>query len=135
MVTLAAEMNPLVIGLLVIVLLVLLVVFAVMFQFVGLYVRAMVSGAHVSFIDLIGMRLRKVPAVVIVNSRIQAMPRRPGRHRRPEMESHVLAGGNVAARHQRHDRRQQGQHRPLLEDRHRHRPGRPRHPRRRADLA
>jgi uncharacterized protein YqfA (UPF0365 family) len=87
-------MSPIVIGVLIVVLLVLLVLFAVMFQFIGLYVRAMVSGAHVSFLDLIGMRLRKVPSVILVNSRIQAM--RAGLAvSQAEMESHVLAGGNV----------------------------------------
>ncbi len=89
-----AETNPVLIGFLIVVALVLLVLIAVMAQFFGLYVRAWVSGAHVSFLDLIGMRLRKVPAVVIVNSRIQAM--RAGLDvSQPEMESHVLAGGNV----------------------------------------
>src|SRR6059058_4260083 len=73
---------------------VLLVVMIIMAQFIGLYVRAMVSGAHVGFLDLLGMRLRKVNAMAIVNSRIQAS--RAGlRVTNPEMESHVLAGGNV----------------------------------------
>jgi uncharacterized protein YqfA (UPF0365 family) len=63
-------------------------------QFIGLYVRATVSGAHVGFMDLLGMRLRKVNAMAIVNSRIQAS--RAGLQvSNPEMESHVLAGGNV----------------------------------------
>src|SRR3954464_15571910 len=66
----------------------------VMFNFVGLYVRAIVSGAHVTFADLVGMRIRNVNPLVIVNSRIQAM--RAGlRASSNEMESHVLAGGNV----------------------------------------
>ena len=86
--------SPIFWGVLVIVLIVLLVVFAVMFQFVGLYIRALVSGAHVSFIDLIGMKLRKVPATQIVNSRIQAT--RAGLSvTQPEMETHVLAGGDL----------------------------------------
>src|SRR3954466_7469048 len=78
----------------VLVLIVLLVLLAIMGQFIGLYVRATVSGAHVGFMDLLGMRLRKVHAMAIVNSRIQAS--RAGlRVTNPEMESHVLAGGNV----------------------------------------
>jgi uncharacterized protein YqfA (UPF0365 family) len=76
------------------VLIVLLVLLAIMGQFIGLYVRATVSGAHVGFMDLLGMRLRKVNAMAIVNSRIQAS--RAGLQvTNPEMESHVLAGGNV----------------------------------------
>src|SRR5687768_11321178 len=73
---------------------VVLVVVVVLFQFMGLYVRAFVSGAHVSMLDLIGMRLRRVPAIVIVDTRIQAS--RAGLAiTAAEMESHVLAGGDV----------------------------------------
>jgi len=73
---------------------ILLILFVIMFNFVGLYVRALVSGARVTFMELIGMRIRNVNPTIIVNSRIQAMragiPVTTG-----EMESHVLAGGNV----------------------------------------
>src|SRR3954471_11607306 len=73
---------------------ILLVLLLVMFNFIGLYVRAMVSGAHVTFADLVGMRIRNVNPLIIVNSRIQAM--RAGLQvSSREMESHVLAGGNV----------------------------------------
>jgi len=66
----------------------------VLFQFIGLYVRALVSGARVGLLDLVGMKLRKVNAAAIVNSRIQAS--RAGIDvTTPEMESHVLAGGDV----------------------------------------
>src|SRR5215218_10031284 len=78
----------------IVLLVLLLILMLVMFNFIGLYVRAMVSGAHVTFADLIGMRIRNVNPLVIVNSRIQAM--RAGlRVSSSEMESHVLAGGNV----------------------------------------
>jgi uncharacterized protein YqfA (UPF0365 family) len=81
-------------GFLIIVLIALLVIFGVLFQFLGLYVRALVSGARVSLIELIGMRLRKVPATVVVNSRIQAT--RAGLDiSTAEMETHVLAGGDL----------------------------------------
>lgn len=92
--TQSSEYTPLFWGIIVFLLIVLLVVFAVLFQFIGLYVRALVSGAHVSFIDLIGMRLRKVNATLIVNSRIQAT--RAGLNvSQAEMETHVLAGGDL----------------------------------------
>lgn len=72
----------------------LLIVFLIGAQFINLWTRAMVSGARVGFLDLWGMRLRKVSPVAIVNARIQAMraglPISTG-----EMESHYLAGGNV----------------------------------------
>jgi uncharacterized protein YqfA (UPF0365 family) len=75
-------------------LMVLLVIFVVLYQFIGLYIRATVSGAKVGFVDLLGMRLRKVNALAIVSARIQAS--RAGLNvSTPEMESHVLAGGDV----------------------------------------
>src|SRR5580765_7932648 len=86
--------SPWVIGVVIVILIVLLIFFAVILQFMGLYVRAYVSGARVSLFELIGMRLRKVNSTVIVNSRIQAS--RAGLHiTQPEMESHMLAGGDV----------------------------------------
>jgi len=88
------ETRPFMIILVVIILIVLLIIFGVMFQFVGLYIRALVSGARVSMLELIGMRLRRVNSNVIVNARIQAI--RAGLEvSQAEMESHVLAGGDV----------------------------------------
>ncbi len=88
------DWNPVTVILLVVTIIVMLVLFSVMYQFVGLYVRALVSGAHVGFADLIGMKLRKVDAATIINSRIQAI--RAGLAiDQAEMESHVLAGGDV----------------------------------------
>lgn len=89
-----SDWSAVTIGLTIFILLVLLILFAVLFQFIGLYIRALVSGASVSLLDLIGMRLRKVNAAAIVNSRIQAT--RAGLDvTTAEMESHVLAGGDV----------------------------------------
>lgn len=89
-----AETDPIVIGIVLFVIVILLIVFAIMAQFLGLYIRAYVSGAKVSLFELIGMRLRKVNSTVIVNSRIQAS--RAGLQiSQPEMESHMLAGGDV----------------------------------------
>jgi uncharacterized protein YqfA (UPF0365 family) len=73
---------------------ILLVIFFTAFQFIGLYVRAMTSGASISMLDLLGMKLRKVNAEVIVQSRIRAL--RAGlKVGQAEMESHVLAGGRL----------------------------------------
>lgn len=64
------------------------------FNFISIYVRAAVAGAHVGFLNLIFMRLRGVPPGLIVDSRITAvkaglpMPTDP-------LEAHFLAGGNV----------------------------------------
>lgn len=93
MFTLSAS-NPIVIGFFLVVLIVAIIILAIVFQFLGLYIRALVSGARVAMLDLIGMKLRKVPGAMIVNSRIQAI--RAGLHISPaEMESHWLAGGHV----------------------------------------
>src|SRR3954462_7411485 len=76
------------------ILIIFLVIFGVLFNFIGLYIRAYVSGARVSMPELVGMKLRKGPAVIIVNSRLQA--HRAGLNvTTQEMESHVLAGGDV----------------------------------------
>jgi len=86
--------SVVIIGGVVVVGIILLVVLALIMSFVKLYVRAMVSGARVGWMELLGMRLRNVNGVVIVNSRIQAS--RAGLNiTQPEMESHLLAGGNV----------------------------------------
>jgi uncharacterized protein YqfA (UPF0365 family) len=86
--------SPITIVVLVVVIIIFLVIFGLLFQFIGLYVRALVSGAKVSLMELLGMRLRKVNALVIVNSRIQAI--RAGLQvTQADMESHMLAGGNV----------------------------------------
>lgn len=78
----------------VLVILVCLVFMILVANFVGLYVRALFSGAKVSMVELFGMRMRKVNALTIVNGRIQAT--RAGLHvSQPEMETHMLAGGDV----------------------------------------
>src|SRR5438045_3829068 len=90
----ATGMSPWLIVVLVVVLIVVLVIFSLLFRFMGLYVRAYVSGARVSLFELIGMHLRKVNSTTIVNARIQAS--RAGLQiTQPEMESHMLAGGDV----------------------------------------
>src|SRR3989440_12978085 len=91
---LADDNSPWVIGVVIFILIILLIFFAIIAQFLGLYIRAYVSGARVSLFELIGMRLRKVNSTVIVNARIQAS--RAGLHiAQTEMESHLLAGGDV----------------------------------------
>jgi len=86
--------NPWLVGLLLFLLLIGIIVFFTLFQFLNLWIQAFFSGVHISFFDLIGMRLRKVPATTIVNARIQASRAGLDVSQR-EMESHVLAGGNV----------------------------------------
>jgi uncharacterized protein YqfA (UPF0365 family) len=61
---------------------------------VRLWVAAWSSGAHVSFGELIGMRLRRVSPGAVVNPRIAAV--KAGREIATNtLESHYLAGGDV----------------------------------------
>jgi uncharacterized protein YqfA (UPF0365 family) len=89
-----SDTNMIYVAIVVVALIAMLVFFALIAQFVGLYIQAMVSGAKVTMFELIGMRLRRVNSRVIVTSRIQAM--RAGLSiSQAEMESHMLAGGDV----------------------------------------
>jgi uncharacterized protein YqfA (UPF0365 family) len=89
-----AEMDAWMVGVLIFLLIVAIIFFFVILQFLNLWIQAYFSGVRISFIDLIGMKLRKVPAIVIVNARIQASRAGLDVSQR-EMESHVLAGGDV----------------------------------------
>ncbi|HEY8946034.1 MAG TPA: flotillin-like protein FloA [Polyangiaceae bacterium] len=61
---------------------------------IPLWVAAWASGAYVGLSTLIGMRLRRVPPRVIVNSRISAVKAGLSISIN-ELEAHFLAGGNV----------------------------------------
>jgi uncharacterized protein YqfA (UPF0365 family) len=61
---------------------------------VGLWFTAIISGVKVSILDLILMRIRKVPPSVIINASITAT--KAGLHlTTSELETHYLAGGDV----------------------------------------
>ena len=72
---------------------------------VNLWITAIFSGVRVGLLELVFMRIRKVPPSVIVNSLITAtkagleIPESEGAAARPlktqELETHYLAGGNV----------------------------------------
>lgn len=65
-----------------------------LFQFLNLWIQAWFSGAKVSIVDLIGMRLRKVDPRVIVLSRIRAV--KAGLDvSTNQLETHYLSGGRV----------------------------------------
>ncbi len=71
-----------------------LVALVVIAQFFNLWFQAFLSGASVSFIDLIGMKFRKVDPRIIVLNRIQAV--KAGLNvTTKELETHYLAGGRV----------------------------------------
>ena len=61
---------------------------------INLWITAVFSGVKVSLVELVAMRIRKVPPSVIVNSLITA--RKAGLDLTTrELETHYLAGGNV----------------------------------------
>jgi uncharacterized protein YqfA (UPF0365 family) len=73
---------------------IILAVIAVLARFFGLWLRAVLSDAHVSFASLIGMSLRKVSPSVIVDTRIMAI--KAGLNvSTNDLEAHYLAHGNV----------------------------------------
>lgn len=60
-----------------------------------LWVSALVSGVHISMMQLVLMRIRKVPAAVIVRALIEAHKAGLQDVNRDDLEAHYLAGGNV----------------------------------------
>lgn len=78
----------------VVIVLALAVIFVVA-QFFGLWLQAFMSNAAVSLFDLIGMRLRKVDARVIVLSKIQSVKAGLLNITTNDLETHYLARGRV----------------------------------------
>src|SRR3989339_461199 len=71
------------------------VLFYFIFSHLALWLQALVSGAKVGLVNIIFMRLRKVPAKLIVESKIMAV--KAGIEIPTDsLESHFLAGGNVS---------------------------------------
>jgi uncharacterized protein YqfA (UPF0365 family) len=72
-----------------------LVLFYFIFSYISLWLQALVSGASVGLLNIIFMRFRKVPAKLIVESKIMAV--KAGIDIPTDsLESHFLAGGNVS---------------------------------------
>src|SRR5262245_65466131 len=72
-----------------------LVISLILFNFLGIWIRARVAGAPVSMITMIAMRLRGVPVALMVDSRITALKAGLKLETDP-IEAHYLAGGDVA---------------------------------------
>jgi len=73
-----------------------LIVLSLIFSFipVGLWISALAAGTKIGIFTLIGMRLRRVPPALIVNSLIKAD--KAGLNvTTNQLEAHYLAGGNV----------------------------------------
>lgn len=74
--------------------LIVLFLFLILGRFIGIYIRARVANARVDFLTLIAMWLRKVPAALVVDSRITAV--KAGIDLSTDvLEAHYLAGGDV----------------------------------------
>lgn len=66
----------------------------IFFYFLGVWIRALMSGAKVSLWSLIGMKLRRVPPTLIVDARIRMI--KAGLNLTTDvLEAHYLAGGDV----------------------------------------
>jgi uncharacterized protein YqfA (UPF0365 family) len=71
-----------------------LIIIILMANFFGVWLRAKIANAPVSFLKLIGMRLRRVPVGMIVDSRITSVQAGIPIESDP-LEAHYLSGGNV----------------------------------------
>lgn len=88
------EINGWPILLLLVLSVVILVLAIIVINFFSIWVRALFSGARVTFTELIALRLRRVPVGLIVDSRINAV--KSGLDISiDDLSSHYLAGGSV----------------------------------------
>jgi uncharacterized protein YqfA (UPF0365 family) len=69
--------------------------FGIFFYFLGVWVRALMSGARVSIWTLVGMKLRRIPPTLIVDARIRLMKSGLSLST-DELEAHYLSGGDVS---------------------------------------
>ena len=70
------------------------ILLSVFFYFLKVWVRAWMSGAYISLLNLIGMKLRNVAPTLIVDARIRAV--KAGLPlSSDQLEAHYLAGGDV----------------------------------------
>ena len=71
-----------------------LVIIGIFLHFLGVWIRALMSGAKVSLWSLVGMKLRRINPALIVDARISVI--KAGLQiSTNELEAHYLAGGNV----------------------------------------
>src|SRR5258706_5357164 len=70
------------------------IIFIVIISFINVWIQARFSGAPVTFINLLSMKLRRVPITLVVQSRITAV--KAGIPlTTDQLEAHYLAGGDV----------------------------------------
>ena len=91
-----AAANAPIVVLAILAVVVVLVFVGIVFQVIGIWIRALVSGASVSLMALIGMKLRRVNNSLIVDARIRLV--KAGLSINTDLlEAHYLAGGDVIA--------------------------------------
>ena len=74
--------------------LIVVVILGIFLHFLGVWIRALFSGARVALWTLLGMKLRRIPPTLIVDARIQLI--KAGIELgTDDLEAHYLAGGNV----------------------------------------
>ncbi|MFA6931889.1 MAG: flotillin-like protein FloA [Lentisphaeria bacterium] len=73
----------------------LLVLASVFFHFFGIWIQAWASGAHISFITMICMSLRKISASMIVRAYIQLRKAGIETITSNDLECHYMAGGDI----------------------------------------
>ncbi len=70
------------------------VLIIVFLHFLGVWIRALMSGAHVPLMSLVGMKLRRVAPALIVDARIRLIKAGLSLNT-DDLEAHYLAGGDV----------------------------------------
>src|SRR5262245_57772919 len=90
----ADDIKPLWIVVGVFVLLVGIFLIIVFFSFIKLWIQSLLTGAKISLLDLIGMKLRNVDYGMIVRQKI-ALVQAGSRIETKDLEAHYLARGNV----------------------------------------
>lgn len=81
--------------LVVVVAIVLIAILSIVGKFISLWFQAFVSGTPIALFNIIGMSMRKIPAKVIVNARINAYKAGLKQIEVADLETHYLAGGRV----------------------------------------
>lgn len=73
-----------------------IVMLGIIGKYISLWFQAFVSGTPIPFFNIIGMSLRKIPPREIVTARINAFKAGLKTITVPDLETHYLAGGNIA---------------------------------------
>lgn len=72
-----------------------IIILAILSKYISLWFQAFVSGTPISFFNILGMSLRKIPPQYIINARITAYKAGLKQITVSDLETHYLAGGHV----------------------------------------